>query len=230
MTTPAAAPSIAKRARKTKDVSNIESPVPGTVTPTVAATTTPPTDEMTLLYNALPADERAALIASYKIKGLLASAHSSIIQAFASVGIKFKGEPLIMVSTDDEEETAYAIEATGEYSDLDDEGDEDEDESDDEDEDEAPVATKTKKSKGKRGPGRPPKHHGPGRPTKAASHAKALVKALKELMEEKGYNQEQVSEKLDVSQGTISNWLNGTSDPQNGNSIKLEKFVKHYLA
>jgi len=218
MTTPAT-PTIKRRAKAKDAAPNIESPVPGVaVTPT-------PTSEMEMLFAAMPADERAALIASYKIKGVLASAHASIIQAFASIGVTFKSEPVIMVSpSDEDEETAYVIEKDGDYSDL---ADEDEDEDDDDEEDDAPVATKTKS---KRGPGRPPKHSGPGRPTKAASHAKALVKALKELMEEKSLNQETVSEKLDVSQGTISNWLNGTSDPQNGNSIKLAKFVKHYLA
>ena len=221
MTTPAT-PTIKRRAKAKDATPNIESPVPGVaVTPT-------PTSEMEMLFAAMPADERAAILASYKIKGVLASAHASIIQAFASIGVKFEGSPVVIVSDEDEDDgTAFAIEATGEYSDL---TDEDED-SDEDDEDDAPVATKTKsKTKSKRGPGRPPKHSGPGRPTKAAAASKALVRALKELMEEKSLNQETVSEKLDVSQGTISNWLNGTSDPQNGNSIKLAKFVKHYLA
>lgn len=59
--------------------------------------------------------------------------------------------------------------------------------------------------------------------------AKKLIKALREKMEEDKLSQSDVATKLKLSQATISTWMQGTSEPRNGNSKKLAKFVAHYL-
>lgn len=51
-----------------------------------------------------------------------------------------------------------------------------------------------------------------------------LAERLKELMQEKGVNQKQLSEKIGIKQGRISKWLSGENYPSLENLWKLADY------
>ena len=220
MTETATAPAIKPKKRNTNTNTNGNN-----VTPITPGTTQVSNDEMMALVAAIPAEERARIIALHQSQGGFKTAYANVIATLAGLGYTFENrsdgeKPLMMLafrsaleSEDGEKETVIFISSDGEVSSSDDEED------DDEDEDDAPRARARKPGKTGRGPGRPPKEYA----------AKDLLKALHEYMKEKGKSQEEIAAALEISQPTISTWVRGTSEPRNGNAHKLAKLVKHYL-
>lgn len=48
-------------------------------------------------------------------------------------------------------------------------------------------------------------------------------KIIRVLRNEKGYSQKELAEMINVAQNTVSNWENGTREPDNATLIKLAK-------